>query len=113
MIENRMGMSIFDRDEEGGQEQDEAAAPVIDALNSCGATTLVLDLIAKGIDPVLQQEAIKLGVGLLFKEGGAQAVQHIMNTHLNNGTSDFFFEQIRATIQKLIDWHKWNGVIEL
>ena len=31
MIENRMGMSIYERDDEGGQEQDEACAPVVNA----------------------------------------------------------------------------------
>jgi hypothetical protein len=38
MIENRMGMGIDQRDEEGGAAEDEAAAPVVNALNSCGAT---------------------------------------------------------------------------
>lgn len=41
----------------------------MNALNSCGATALCLDLIAEGIDEDLQLEAIQLGVGLLFKEG--------------------------------------------
>eukprot|EP01037_Dinobryon_pediforme_P016723 gene16723-16903_t len=113
MIENRMGMSIYERDDEGGEEQDIAAAPVVNALNTCGATALCLDLIAYGIDEGLQLEAIKLGVGLLFKEGGAIEVQSIMNAHLQKSSSDLFFKQVRVTIHKLIEWHKWKKVIIL
>jgi hypothetical protein len=113
MIENRMGMSIYERDEDGGKEQDEAAAPVVNALNSCGATVLCLDLIADGIDDALQLEAIKLGVGLLFKEGGAMDVQSIMNNHLMMSESSLFFKQVRITIQKLQEWHTWNEIIIL
>ncbi|KAJ1440503.1 hypothetical protein B484DRAFT_391299, partial [Ochromonadaceae sp. CCMP2298] len=113
MIENRMGMGIDQRDEEGGAEEDEAAAPVVNALNSCGATALCLELIADGIDESLQMEAIRLGVGLLFKEGGALEVQGIMHTHLTQTSSDLFFKQVRLTLQKLQAWHTWNEVIIL
>eukprot|EP01040_Poterioochromonas_malhamensis_P001446 gene1446-1534_t len=113
MIENRMGMSIYERDDDGGLEQDIAAAPVVNALNSCGATALCLDLIAVGIDEKLQLEAIKLGVALLFKEGGALEVQQIMNNHLNKTNSELFFKQVRLTLQKLQAWHSWNQVIIL
>jgi hypothetical protein len=113
MIENRMGMSIFERDEDGGEEQDIAAAPVVNALNSCGATTLCIDLIAIGIDDALQTEAMKLCVALLFKEGGALEVQEIMNNHLKTTQSELFFKQCRITIQKIVAIHKWNEVIEL
>ncbi|KAJ1428063.1 hypothetical protein B484DRAFT_450044, partial [Ochromonadaceae sp. CCMP2298] len=113
MIENRMGMGIDQRDEEGGAEEDEAAAPVVNALNSCGATALCLDLIADGIDESLQMEAIRLGVGLLFKEGGALEVQGIMNNHLTKTSSNLFFKQVRLTLQKLQAWHTWNEVIIL
>jgi hypothetical protein len=113
MIENRMGMSIYERDDEGGQEQDIAAAPVVNALNSCGATALCLDLIADGIDEKLQLEAIRLGVGLLFKEGGALEVQQLMNDHLNKTNSELFFKQVRLTLQKLQAWHTWHQVIIL
>jgi hypothetical protein len=113
MIENRMGMSIYERDDEGGAKQDQAAAPVVNALNTCGATALCLDLIADGIDENLKMEAIKLGVGLLFKEGGALEVQNIMNTHLRKSNSELFFKQVRLTIQKLQAWHNWHQIIEL
>jgi hypothetical protein len=56
MIENRMDMSIMERDEKGGDEEDQKAAPVVNALNTCGATALCLDLIADGIDEELQME---------------------------------------------------------
>ena len=113
MIENRMGMSILERDDYGGEEQDNAAAPVVNALNTCGATALCLDLIADGIDESLQLEAIKLGVGLLFKEGGALEVQTLMNSHLRNSNSELFFKQVRLTVQKLQAWSSWNKVIIL
>ena len=84
MIENKMGMSIMERDDDGGADEDERAAPVVNALNSCGATALCLDLIADGIDENLQLEAVKLGVGLLFKEGGAFEVQGLISSkHLS------------------------------
>lgn len=113
MIENRMGMSIYERDDDGGLEQDIAAAPVVNALNTCGATTLCLDLIADGIDAKLQLEAVKLGVALLFKEGGALEVQTTMNSHLSKGNSECFFKQVRLTLQKLQAWHSWNQIIIL
>ena len=113
MIENRMGMSIYERDDNGGEKQDRAAAPVVNALNTCGATALCLDLIAFGIDESLQLEAIKLGVGLLFKEGGALEVQTLMNSHLRNSNSELFFKQVRLTVQKLQAWSTWHKIIIL
>jgi len=113
MIENRMGMSIYERDDDGGEAEDNKAAPVVNALNNCGATALCLDLIAFGIDEQLQLEAIKLGVGLLFKEGGAAKVQGIMNNHLVKTNSELFFKQVRQTLQKLQAWHTWNEIIIL
>ena len=113
MIENRMGMSVYERDDNGGEKEDLAAAPVVNALNTCGATALCLDLIAVGIDESLQLEAIKLGVGLLFKEGGALEVQTLMNSHLRNSNSELFFKQVRLTVQKLQAWSTWNKIIIL
>ena len=111
MVENKMGMTIYERDEDGGAEQDEAAAPVVNALNKCGVTTLCIDLISVGIDEVLQVECFKLSVALLFKEGGALEVQSIMNNYLISNNSELFFKQIKLSIQKLISWHKWHDVI--
>jgi hypothetical protein len=113
MIENRMGMSIYERDDDGGLEQDQAAAPVVEALNTCGATALCLDLIAVGIDEKLQLEAVKLGVALLFKEGGALEVQQIMNNHLRNTNSELFFKQVKLTLYKLQQSHQWFGTVVL
>ena len=83
-----MGMTIYERDEDGGAEQDEAAAPVVNALNKCGVTTLCIDLICVGIDEVLQVECIKLSVALLFKEGGAlgtsYSLTHFLTHSLNH-----------------------------
>ena len=113
MIENRWNMTIYERDEEGGEEEDEAAAPVIEALNKCGATTLCLDLISVGIDPNLMLEAVKLCVAMLFKEGGNLAVQETMHEYLQENDSTLFFQQLRISLQKLIAWHKWNEVVIL
>jgi hypothetical protein len=113
MIENRMAMTIYQRDDDGGLEEDIKAAPVVNALNSCGATALCLDLIADGIDEKLQLEAIKLGVALLYKEGGALEVQQIMNNHLSKPNSDLFFKQVKITLQNLKAWHEWHQIIIL
>ena len=113
MIENKMGMTIFERDEDGGEEQDLAAAPVIKILNENGATGLCLDLIANGIDQNLQYEAIKLLVGMLFKEGGAREIQGSTNNYLTKNSSTLFFHQVCLTIKKLAAWHEWNGVVIL
>ena len=110
MIENKMGMSIFQRDEEGGEEQDEATAPVIKALCSMGAVPFALDLIAPGINDEIRLECIKFCVGMLFKEGGAKDIQVVMNEHLMNGKSLPFFRQCRITLQSLCSWHRWHGV---
>ena len=113
MIENKMGMNIFERDEGGGEEQDDAAADVIAALSSCGATTLCLDLIADGIDEELQLESIRLGVALLLKEGGALGIQKEMNEYFRKSNSEPFFRMVRMTLQKLQTWHKWHQIIVL
>jgi hypothetical protein len=113
MIENKWGMTIDERDDDGGEEQDEASADVVDALNDCGATALCLDLISNGIDAGLQLECVKLCVAMLFKEGGSLAVQTTMYNHLKDTNSVLFFLQMRTSIKKLEDWHEWNGVTVL
>ena len=113
MIEKKWGMSIYERDDDGGEEEDEACAPVVDALNSCGATTLCLDLISRGIDSGLVLECVKLCVAMLFKEGGNLMVQETMFDYLNRTNSTIFFKQLRHSLQNLIDWHKWHDVILL
>ncbi len=112
-IENKMEMSIDDRDDDGGDEEDEKAGPTVDLLNSNGVTALCLDLMAPGIDETLQGEVVKLMVGMLFKEGGARDVQIKVNECLTGVESVLFFKQIRVIIQKLIAWHEWHGVIVL
>ena len=104
-------MSIEDRDDDG-DEEDEKAGPV-ELLNSNGVTALCLELIAPGIDETLQSEVVKLMVGMLFKEGGARDVQIKVHECLVGVESVLFFKQLRITIQKLIAWHEWHGVIIL
>jgi len=113
MIENKMGMDIFERDEDGGEEQDLAAEPVITAFNTTGVTELCLDLIADGVDDELQEECINLCVGMLFKEGGSRAVQASMNKYLSRPEADLFFSRVRAILKELIDGHDWKGIVEL
>ena len=113
MIENKWGMTIDERDDDGGEEQDEASAEVVDALNDCGATALCLDLISNGIDAGLQLECVKLCVAMLFKEGGSLGVQTTMYNHLKDTNSVLFFQQMRASIKKLESWHEWDGSVVL
>jgi hypothetical protein len=109
MIESAWGMTIYERDDDGGEEQDVASAFVTDTLNKCGATALCLDLISNGIDQGLILEAIKLLVAMLFKEGGAEEVQKTIYTHLKSTDSDYFFRQLRSVFNRLISWHEWKG----
>ena len=87
MIENKMGMTIYERDEGGGAEQDEAAAPVVNALNSCGASALAIELIAVGIDDRVVMECIKLMIAMLYKEGILSykfLIRYISDTNIIN-----------------------------
>lgn len=113
MIENAWGMTIYERDDDGGEEQDDASASLVQTFNTCGATTLCLDLIAAGIDRELVNECVKFGVAMLFKEGGSLAVQRTMHTYLSSTDSELFFSQLRKTIQELVSWHEWRGVTYL
>lgn len=113
MIEDAWGMNIFQRDEEGGSEQDETAGPIVKAFNACGVTHLCIDMIATGIDSDVQLEAVKLLVAMLFKEGGAVIVQKEVNDYLTSNDTSLFFQQLRGHIDGLIAWHKWQDVIVL
>ena len=113
MIENRWGMSIYERDDDGGEEQDEAAAEIMGILNECGATKVCLNLLGRGVNVELQSEAIKLIVALLFMEGGAHNVQETIYKTLNRSGSDLFFMHMRTMLQDLMQWHRWHGVITL
>eukprot|EP01031_Cornospumella_fuschlensis_P031175 gene31175-37679_t len=113
MVENRWGMSIYERDDDGGEEQDDAVADLMVVYNSSQVTEMCLDLIAKGIDISLQSEALKLLVAMLFKEGGALSIQKSINAHLSQQGSDMFFRNVRQILHNLMSWHKWNGIIKL
>ena len=65
MIEKRWGMTIFERDEEGGEEQDEAIADILGVYHSSGITEMCLDLISRGIDEALQVDYF-LDICILF-----------------------------------------------
>merc|ERR1711871_698340 len=87
MIEGLWGMTIDERDDDGGEEQDIASAEIVALLNKLGVTELCLKLIAPGIDRALQVEALNLSVALLFKEGGALDVQETIYAYLSDGNS--------------------------
>lgn len=113
MILNRWGMEMDERDEDGGEEEDDAVADLMDTFNTIEVMPMVLQLISKGIDPNLQLEAIRLGTAMLLKEGGAQTIQRCAYGYLSNPGSELFFEQARHTIQQLIAWHQITGIVEI
>jgi hypothetical protein len=65
LIERKWGMTIHERDDDGGAEQDIAFHEIMTLLNECGATPLCFDLIITGIDKELQLEAINLLVAMV------------------------------------------------
>jgi hypothetical protein len=113
MVENKWGMTIYERDDDGGEEQDDAVVDLMKVYNESGVTNMCLDLIAKGVDLSLQAEALKLLVAMLFKEGGALDIQKTIYAHLSKAGSEMFFKTVRGILQNLMSWHKWNGVIIL
>ena len=113
MIEVAWGMDIYQRDDDGGEEQDIASEAIVTAFNSYGVTGLCLDMIACGIHESVQLEAIKLGVAMLFREGGALLVHETINTYLSTHPSHLFFKQLQTMIIGLTAWHNWQGVIIL
>ena len=113
MIEDAWGMTIDERDDDGGEEQDDAVADIVEAFNSNGVTDLCLDLIADGVDIDVQREAVKLCVAMLFKEGGAVMVQTTIYNHLNNHPSHIFFKRVEMIIKDLISWHIWHSDVRV
>jgi len=104
-------MGIDERDDEGEEEEDEAAGPVQDALDECGASILCLDVIADGMNEVVVEEGVNLLVALMFREGGNKKVQATIFEHLNQRGTGPFFEEIRNRLRKMMEWHQ-DKVIE-
>ena len=114
MIENLWGgMDIFDRDENGGEEQDDAVVGLMQIYGVSGVPRMCLELIAKGVDMSLQSEAIKLLIAMLLKSGGALEIQQLICRDLSVPGSEQFFLNVRSILNSLMSWHKWNGVISL
>jgi len=109
MIETEWGMSIGERDEDGGRAQDLASEPVQLVFDATGVTTLCLDLIAPGIADELVNEAMNLLVALLFKEGGHLAIQETICAHLEETDSTYFFVAVHAIIIKLTNFFSTDG----
>jgi hypothetical protein len=113
MIENAWGMTIDERDDDGGEEQDEASAELTHAFNSNSVTDVCCDLLSYGLDAELKVESMNLLVAMLFKEGGALDVQVQMYDRLSSSNSVYFFREMHQMIEDLIAWHQWNEVIIL
>ncbi|KAH8096221.1 hypothetical protein JL720_3580 [Aureococcus anophagefferens] len=107
MIEERWGMTIDERDEDGGEEQDEAAYDLQIMLNRSGVTKLCLLLIAPGIDRDLSLEAIKLCIALLFREGGCKAVQKTIHDVLSDD-SELFFKAVREYMTEIKNYYLYG-----
>jgi predicted house-cleaning noncanonical NTP pyrophosphatase (MazG superfamily) len=103
-------MGIDERDEDGEEEEDEAAGPVQDTLDECGATILCLEVIADGMNEKVVEEGVKLIIALLFREGGNKVTQSTIFNHLNQKGTDAFFEEIRNRLRKMIEWHQFKVV---
>ena len=110
MIEKAWGMTIEERDEDGGEEQDDASEHIVRVLNKYGATTLCLDLIAVGIDSALVLEAIKLCVAMLFREGGNLLVQRTINEHLAKTDSTLFFHEVKRYMERLSRHYEFDEI---
>ena len=108
MVEVKWGMGIDARDEDGGAEQDRAAASTQMLLNNWGATALCLDLVAAGINDDVKVEALRLLIALLFKEGGHTSVQQTIREHLERNDSSPFFVELKRIFVNLIEWHQSN-----
>lgn len=50
---------------------------------------------------------------MLFKEGGALAIQRSVHNHLSRQGSDIFFRTVRQILHNLMSWHEWNKVVIL
>ena len=111
MIEQKWGMTIEERDEDGGEEQDIASEPVVELLNKHGGTDLCIDLIAVGIDQELVLEAVKLCVALLFKEGGNTSVQTTINKRLESTNSVLFFREIRTQFNDMRRFYEFGSPV--
>jgi hypothetical protein len=108
MIEQKWGMTIYERDDDGGQEQDDLSQETVDMINDAGGANLCIELIAPGVDQAIQIEAIKLCIALLFKEGGALKTQQIIATHLKGGRINSFIRQVITLVDHLTLWHTKN-----
>ena len=111
MIEQKWGMTIEERDDDGGEEEDIACEPVVQLLNKHGGTDLCIDLIAVGIDQELVLEAVKLCVALLFKEGGNVDVQTTINKRLQNTNSELFFREMRTQISDMRRFYEFGDPV--
>jgi hypothetical protein len=119
------GFSFGDRDEQDNQESkdaDEAVYETQRALNNAGATALCLDLINSGIHETVQEEALKLLVALLYREGGNLVVQKTINGHLSSELSSThpFFERAHQMLDDCLQFaadgteeEDGSGLIEL
>jgi hypothetical protein len=106
LIEKRWNMTIDERDDDGGETEDKAAAETQTMLNMHGVTALCIDLIAPGIQSDVRIEAIKLLIALLFKEGGHHETQETIYSHLAGKDSTLFFKAVDGIFKGMTEWQQ-------
>jgi hypothetical protein len=104
MIEYKWGNSSEERDNLDKKESEDAdakAQDLQDVLNGAKVPLMCIDLVAKGLDRVVINEAMKLLVAMLFREGGNLKVQEAVHHHLNCSFSTPFFTEARGTLIRM------------
>jgi hypothetical protein len=104
MIEHEWGFTYEERDEEGDDFSDEKVKKVQDALTEAQAPEMCLDFIAKGLSHEVVNEATKLLMSLLYREGGNLKVQQSIHHHLEESNSEFFFAQASDIMRLISQW---------
>lgn len=73
---------------------------------------MCVDFIAKGLSHEVVNEATKLLMALLYREGGNQAVQQALFDHFEESNSEFFFAQASDIVRLIAQWQSSAGAVE-
>ena len=95
MIEREWGMTIDERDEKGGLQQDQSAQIIQQTLTDCGVPRLAIELISMDTSQSIGFEAVILLVAMLFREVSLVCVPRCGDFLFNN----CLFLPFRAGIQ--------------
>jgi hypothetical protein len=104
MIEHEWGFTYEERDQDGDKYSDERVEAVQDALTEAMAPEMCLDFIAKGLSHEVVNEATKLLMSLLYREGGNEKVQEAIHHHFEESNSEFFFAQASDMMRLISAW---------